>query len=597
MRPRAIDLGRFLLVWHVAAAIVLVVGVSTSFYLIDRSLFVAAWETRAVALARHMQAESERSGLDLPPSESSRADTDRLLRAELADFGASAIRIFDRRGRLTHASGSAIAGRRPRSPGVSAALEGRATTQILRGETGRDVLVTWVPLRSGRRMVGVFEIDQRVDDLYALLDMLRTIVIGGSALIALALVAAVFLIGRKADALLGEERVIRRRYEDRLRGIADELEQEIARRTAELREERDRLQAITDHVPSAFLLLDGERRIQLATRSFEDLLGAPPPLGQPCDAGGTRRFGCPDCLATRAMATGKVERAEWSTETAGGGKRWIEQIALPIEPGPAGAAVIEVFSDVTQRKAIEEGMIRSAKLATLGEMAAVVAHEVRNSLNSTKLLLQLMADNPEEPPGKEPVAVALGSMGRAERLITNLLRFARPMPMRLAEADAVMAAQEAIALVGHQFDRTRVALELDADGPLVATFDPDQVRESLVNLLLNAVLATPAGGHVLLSVKRERAARDLGENGSVAIARGAPALLYSVRDDGCGMTPEQASRAFDPFFTTRQEGTGLGLPTVRRIVSDHGGIVTLETAPQRGTSVSMWLPLRGCDDG
>lgn len=588
MTARPFDLGRYLLVRHVAAGVVLVALVSTCFYLVVRGFVVTDAEDGVIDLASQLVAEAERAGLDLPPSAESLADTRALLRAQQRSFRLRRLDVWDARGVPSCSSEST-----PRERG------GELVRDASRGRSGAalegGLLVAAVPLLAGRRVVGAFSIERSARPLVSRLRTLRDVVLGGSAVIALALASLVVLIGRLADRLIGEERAIRRRHEERLRDIADELEREVAQRTEQLRTERDRLRTITDHVPSAFRLVADDRSIQLATRSFEDLVGrtADVPRGLACGLCGMPHAE-DGCLVDRALATGAAQRTEWrfGGESDPAATRWLEQVVLPVRGAGAPGAAIEVVSDVTARKQMEEGMIRSAKLATLGEMAAVVAHEIRNSMNSTKLLLQLMSEDPERAPGREPLGVALGSMGRAERLITDLLKFARPAPAAPRVSSVEDALREAVLLVRHQAERGGVSVDVETNGTALAVFDPDQIRECLVNLLLNAFAATPSGGGVRVFAGRAPAPRDLLDAAEIVFPRGAPTLRLGVADDGAGMTPEQAARAFDPFFTTRQDGTGLGLPTVRRIVSEHDGVVTLETEPGAGTTVQMWLPWR-----
>ncbi len=588
MTSRPFDLGRYLLVRHVAAGIVLVALVSTCFYLVVRGFVVTDAENGLIDLANQLVAEAERAGLDLPPSPASLGDTEALLRAQRRSFGLVRLDVWDTRGRVVCSSAST-----PRVSGddlVHAAAGGRPGAAL-----DGDVLEAAVPLVMGRGVVGAFSIEKSAAPLLSRLRILRDVVLAGSALIALALASLVVLIGRLADRLIGDERAIRRRHEERLRDIADELEREVAQRTEQLRTERDRLRTITDHVPSAFRLIAEDRSIQLATRSFQDLVGRTPdpPDGKACVLCGLPHAD-DACLVERALATGSSQRAEWrfGTDDDPATARWLEQVVLPVRAADSAGAAIEVVSDVTGRKQMEDGMIRSAKLATLGEMAAVVAHEIRNSMNSTKLLLQLMAEDPDRAPGREPLGVALGSMGRAERLIADLLKFARPAPATPRLSSVEDAVREAATLVRHQAEHGSVHLDVQSNGTARAVFDPDQIRECLVNLLLNAFAATPPGGRVRVFAAKEESPRDLLDAAEIVLPRGAPALRFSVADDGAGMTREQAARAFDPFFTTRQDGTGLGLPTVRRIVTEHRGVVTLETAPGVGTTVCLWLPWR-----
>jgi signal transduction histidine kinase len=212
-------------------------------------------------------------------------------------------------------------------------------------------------------------------------------------------------------------------------------------------------------------------------------------------------------------------------------------------------------------------------------LAAGVAHEVRNPLNSLQINLSILEQElsellPHRPPHVFTVLAKIaGEIKRLDDFVAEFLRFARaPRPRRERLAVGPLLADLA-AFITPECAQKGVALELELAGPDTAWVDGFQLKQAVLNLLLNALQATPPGGHVVVRTAGDRRR-----------------LVVAVADDGAGMSEETRRQAFTPFFTTREEGTGLGLALVRRIVEQHGGSVGLASAPGRGTTVTLELP-------
>ena len=219
-------------------------------------------------------------------------------------------------------------------------------------------------------------------------------------------------------------------------------------------------------------------------------------------------------------------------------------------------------------------LLQRERLAALGELAAVVAHEVRNPLgvifNSVGSLRRLL-----RPAGDARLLLDIvgEEADRLNRIVGDLLDFARPSTPQLRPGSLARVAEEAVASAVGSATGVEVRLDLSPDLPPVP-IDERLVRQAIVNLAANAVNAMPAGGRITLRARRE---------GST--------VVLEVEDEGPGVPDEIRSRIFEPFFTTRASGTGLGLAVVRRIVDGHGGEVTLRPAPERGTIFALRFPL------
>jgi two-component system sensor histidine kinase PilS (NtrC family) len=232
---------------------------------------------------------------------------------------------------------------------------------------------------------------------------------------------------------------------------------------------------------------------------------------------------------------------------------------------------------------MEERVARSERLADLGQVAAGLAHELRNPLASMMGSVELLRGAPLGSEDRRLLDIVLREGGRLAQLVSDFLAFARPAPPRRSLFDLGGLAAEALEAFEH--DPAAAGVELRrALQATPATGDPDQLRQVLWNLLLNAAQALPAAS----APGRPRGWIEV----SCAPLPGGGAGL-SVQDDGPGVAPGDQERIFTPFFTTKPAGTGLGLATVHRIVDAHGGALTLDSRPGQGARFSVQLPAPG----
>ncbi|MBL8730583.1 MAG: GHKL domain-containing protein [Planctomycetes bacterium] len=232
--------------------------------------------------------------------------------------------------------------------------------------------------------------------------------------------------------------------------------------------------------------------------------------------------------------------------------------------------------------------IRIQRLAQLGTLLAGFAHEVRNPLSTIGLNLQLVLEEfrePETPRDKRTqkrLATVEAEVRRLQKILEEFLGFARAPEPKFTSVDLNARLQAVVDFHEPELRDLGISLRFypGADVGRVPA-DWDHLQAAIVNLLRNAKDATPAGGEILVSTTRE--------HGHVTIR---------VTDTGSGMTPDVQARVFEPYFSTKRAGTGLGLPTVRRVVEEHGGTLTLESEVGKGSQFSLRLPAgRGGDGG
>ncbi len=233
----------------------------------------------------------------------------------------------------------------------------------------------------------------------------------------------------------------------------------------------------------------------------------------------------------------------------------------------------KLVEGIIERIRMKKEIQRSEKLNTLGELAASIAHEVRNPLTVVKGFLQLMQ---QEEKGKnyQYLSLVLSELGRAESIISDYLNFAKPnfekieeFPLKVVLAEVVMLLEPLAAKQGVQLES-----ELDTTWFILVT-DRNQLKQALVNLIKNAIEATPDGGKVTIHNKSD--------NNKASIL---------IKDTGKGMTPEQLSRIGTLFYTTKDKGTGLGTSVSLRIIETMNGKVFYKSEPGVGTEVRMVLP-------
>lgn len=243
-----------------------------------------------------------------------------------------------------------------------------------------------------------------------------------------------------------------------------------------------------------------------------------------------------------------------------------------------------------------EQLRRSERLAALGEMAAGIAHEVRNPLGSIRLYAEMLQQDLADRPAQRDIARKIGGAVRGlDAVVGDVLTFARPMAPRAEEATATDLFDAALDCCRSEIERTGVLIErepADREG-IELRCDPSLVRQALVNLIRNAMEAIEQRradepghqGRVRLSAAKRRV-RSSGGSGGRANAM----VALSVRDNGPGIPEDVIARIFNPFFTTRAAGTGLGLAIVNRIADAHGGRVGVTNHPEGGAAIELLLP-------
>lgn len=347
----------------------------------------------------------------------------------------------------------------------------------------------------------------------------------------------------------------------RLESSAADLRQ----RTREFREQRDRLDTVIASLRDGLVVLDADGRRVLSNEAAAPLLNVLENLATDADAHGecgavsaqTER-GCAACLGD------PKGRARSCLVDAG--QRVLEVHTAPLPPDSSGrAGRVLVARDVTDRVARDEREIHQERLAVLGEVGAVMAHELNNPLASISMFNQMLAaDLPDGSPLAENVEVIRRNVDTCKRTIRELLDYAASSSPELGLVNVHETLHDVTRFLRPVAERAGVVISrtTDAPNPQVQG-DEVQLRQVFVNLVMNAIQAMPQGGRVELQTRE-----------------GPSGLEVDVIDDGPGIPADQQELVFRPFFTTksRGDGTGLGLPTARRITELQGGGLTLQSS-------------------
>jgi two-component system sensor histidine kinase PilS (NtrC family) len=241
----------------------------------------------------------------------------------------------------------------------------------------------------------------------------------------------------------------------------------------------------------------------------------------------------------------------------------------------ARRGLIAVCEDLSSLRAMEARMRQADRLATIGRLSANIAHEIRNPLASLSGAIEALAT--EECSGEARVrlsAIVLRESDRLNQIIRDFLSYARPAPLDVRRLDVAEVLDEVLVLLEHRSEPGRVKIVRELPPGLVWEVDPQQLRQAVWNLCLNALEATPEGE------LRLRAAIEGGR------------LIIEVTDTGEGIVPEDLLHVFEPFYSTKPQGSGLGLALVHRVVQDHGGDIDVRSAPGFGTTFTLSLPPR-----
>ncbi len=339
---------------------------------------------------------------------------------------------------------------------------------------------------------------------------------------------------------------------------------------------------VMESMADALISIDNEKRIVTSNRRAADLLG----LAE----GDLRSRGITDVLGReveeflRGMGLqGVIRDREIEIPHPSGRGIPLSLSAAPLkdETGREMGWVL-LLRDLREIRDLQEKVRRSERLASLGRLAAGVAHEIRNPLSSIRgfaqFFLQRFKGREKE---EEYASVMVKEVDRLNRVITELLDFARPKEPHREPHSLEEILDHTLELLKPELAKKKAEVEKDYESELpLARVDRDQLSQAFLNLLINSLEAMEEGGKVRVRVQRE----------------GRDSLRVSISDTGRGIPQEELEKVFEPFFSTKRKGTGLGLAIVHQIMEGHGGNIQVESKEGEGTDFQIVLPI-GRTDG
>ena len=358
---------------------------------------------------------------------------------------------------------------------------------------------------------------------------------------------------------------------------------------------RERLQALLGQILESLeigvLVVDKSGQLTLANESARKILSKMPvkPLGSHfLDLLGDY----PEIkeIAGAALEGGNYVREVEHSIGPADDARAVRVTTLPLKDlQKRTIGTLVLVNDVQEVVAMERQMRAAERLSVLGTLAAALAHEIRNPLEALNLNLELLERNlgaPESTAGQDEkkrkyLGILESEISRLTGIVENFLSFARPSRKATNRFHLGEVIKGVADLVANQAKSHNVEMVVVADGnPIMVEGSEDQLKQAFLNVIINSLEAMPNGGRLVVS------AMSPDSSGSVA-----PMATVRIEDTGEGIPRERVGRLFDPFFSTRPHGTGLGLTIAHRVIQDHGGRIRVESTPGKGTTLTVELPL------
>jgi len=279
----------------------------------------------------------------------------------------------------------------------------------------------------------------------------------------------------------------------------------------------------------------------------------------------------------RTIGSGEVWRGEIRNKAKDGSLYWVDTTIVPfLNDNGKPYQYLAIRSDITERKQNEELIHRQDKLAAVGQLAAGVAHEIRNPLTSMKGYAEFLQLDEEDPQRLEFIDIILDEIERVNNIVEEFMLLAKPKVVELEEKNIIPVLKNILSLLEFEARKRNVNLHLDVEQEIVQIeCDENRLKQVFLNFIKNGIEAMPSGGD--LFVKAEV------RNNNIEI---------SIQDTGVGIPPETLKKIGEPFYTTKKNGNGLGLMVSFKIIESHNGKVYIESEQNKGTTFKILLPAK-----
>jgi len=349
---------------------------------------------------------------------------------------------------------------------------------------------------------------------------------------------------------------------------------------SEITKSKHQLQAIFDGITDGLIIVDRDFSVTAVNKAEAAFLGKTPRdiVGKPCFEVYCRGdVACEACPAHETFRSGNPAMVSRLEHSEGYHRKGVDVYTFPVkdESGETIQA-IQYIKDVTDRLKLQNQLREVEQMTGIGHMAANVAHEIRNPLIAVGGFARQLHEALEPSDGRrEYTSIILEEVTRLEQILREQLTLERHLQPVLAPVEVNQILKDVRKLLSHGMLSSRIRLVGDlADGLPVTMGDANQLKQAFLNVIGNSVQSMPDGGRIDISTEQS-----------------GQTIVVSVRDNGPGISKEVMSKMFVPFFTTRKAGSGLGMAVTRRIVENHGGNISVDSEMDRGTTVTITLPI------
>lgn len=436
-------------------------------------------------------------------------------------------------------------------PFLSAALRhGRASTRLYAFE-GKEVYEVVKPFIHDGRSAGLFRIGLKTDHFEAALKKLRNRMAMIVGLLTIGAVAVVSLSISRRKAAVASDAYLRARTLST---------------------------AVLESMADAVVTVDAGLRVRLINSAAERLFATSGDTARGMSAEALLPEGCIGLIREVLDGGGRVSHGEFESLTGGATRYFSVHCSLMEGPSREIDGVVCVLRDLSEQRAMRQVIERQEKLTAMGELASGVAHEIRNPLNAIGIIAQRL-DMEFEPPAESEeyhqlAGAIVSEVDRVDAIVTRFLKFAAPPRLHLETValDDFVAAY--LPVLKGEADSAALEFSIRISSGATLSIDREQMRQVLLNLVRNAAQATAPGGRI-----------------SVETSLHAGKAVIAVADTGSGIPAERLPRIFDLYYTTREEGTGMGLAITNRIVQSHGGAIEVTSRVNEGSRFTISLPL------
>jgi PAS domain S-box-containing protein len=348
-----------------------------------------------------------------------------------------------------------------------------------------------------------------------------------------------------------------------------------------LRHSEEKYRLITENMQDLIRVLDTDGSVEFASPSHERILGLKPHFYEgksffdwvhPKDIHHVKE------QFFKMVESKKGYRVEYRCKHAQENWKYMESIGAPLfdERGEVEHVVV-VARDISERKKVEEAIRKSDKLSVVGQLAAGVAHEIRNPLTSIMGFTQLLKKETENPFYFDLI---LSEISRLEDIVSGFLTLAKPQEPKMKEMNLKTLLEQVLTLFRAQANMSSIEIVVE-DGLILPPLycEANQIKQVLINILQNAVDAMPNGGKIKIS--------------TLTLQNGSDFIMFRIIDEGYGISEERMKHIGEPFYRTKEKGTGLGLMISQKIVQEHGGSINITSQVNQGTTVDVSLPIKG----